>query len=819
MEHHRPCAAVCSPLLSPSRQPSGRSIGLSTALFLAGSAVFLSGLLSGCTVALAQTAPDTGPGFWKILDTRAVGADAYLKRNPTHDGRGAVIAVLDTGVDMLRPGLKTTSDGKVKVIEARDFSGQGEIGLQVAEIKTFDKVKYLSTDEGKVRGYEKLPKQAKAGEWFVGFLTESSFANSEVNDINQNGSTTDVFAVVTVPDGEGWIAYVDLDGNGDISDATPMKGYSIDHKPFIFPLRDPEFQRPPVSFALEIDESGTIVTFHFDDGGHGTHVAGIAAGHGLMGRKGFNGIAPGAQVMSLKVGDNTLSGGATTTDSMYQAITFAGKWSEKHKRAVVINISYGIGSEIEGESVIDTALDSALTTYPLLSASVSAGNEGPGLSTVGTPAASHLATSVAAMLPKATSEALFGRRAATDRIFSFSSRGGEIPKPDVLAPGIASSSVPVFDDGDIKGGTSMAAPEIAGVYALMVSAAVSRKLRFNGSTLKRALLHSARQIPGYPLFSQGAGLPNVGRAVDALAKLSKRKSPFKLAGYYVSTGVPTSVSRTGQAAFWRTGTYLPPDNKGHKFRIEAVFRDGITAEERASFQTMLAFKSEAGWLNIDRRSGRLLGDNGLDVHVTYDRGDLKKPGVYSSRVLVTPDDSAGISAFSLWNTIVVPHTFTAANNYRMADSGSRLKPGEIKRYPLLVPPGATSMTIDANVPKGSWGSTVLQLFDPSGRPFAISQRHASSEFGTTARALVQGRDLTAGTWELVTYASWRNRSESRTDVEVRFRGLSAAPIRTVQIDAGEQPYGKFNVTNRYDVPFDGQAMGTFKGFRRVRTPD
>src|SRR5690606_9877104 len=112
-----------------------------------------------------------------------------------------------------------------------------------------------------------------------------------------------------------------------------------------------------------------IVELHFDDGGHGTHVAGISAGHGIQGREGFDGIAPGATVISLKIGHNALSGGATTAGSMKRAIEYASKYARDHQVPVVMNISYGIGSEIEGQSDIDRALDEALAGNRLLAAS------------------------------------------------------------------------------------------------------------------------------------------------------------------------------------------------------------------------------------------------------------------------------------------------------------------------------------------------------------------------------------------------------------------------------------------------------------------
>ncbi len=774
-------------------------------------------VLSGCAIALAVPPAEDGAGFWRILDTRQVGAEAFIKAHPTWDGRGAVIAVLDTGVDMNVAGLRKTSAGKVKVIDARDFSGEGDVTLSPAKITTIDGVRYLSTDEGKVRGFDKLPiKPQSDEEWVVGFLFEKRFQNGDVPDLNRNGNTNDRFAVATVMTEDTVVAYVDLDGDNNLEGCKPIHSYGVKQETFTFHLPDPANQRPPVTFALFVSEDGAEVSFHYDDGGHGTHVAGIAAGHSLMGRKGFDGIAPGAQVMSLKIGDNTLAGGATTTDSMHRAIEYAGEWSKTHDTPVIINLSYGIGSEIEGESDIDAALDAALEKYPLLNAAVSAGNEGPGLSTVGTPAASHLATSVAAMLPKATAEALFGSRLKRHKVFGFSSRGGELAKPDVLAPGIASSSTPAFDTGDIKGGTSMAAPEIAGVYALLASAARATKTRFTGGTMKRALLHSARPIAGYMPIEQGAGVPDVQRAFEAVRKLSKHTEPFQVVGYRVRTQVPTSSSDEGPAGYWRTGTYLPPDTSGQRFSIEAVRPEGTTANDRAGFQTMLRFKSDTSWLSVDRKVGRLLGDDGLSVTVNYADKQLAKPGVYAGRVLVTPDDGAGIPATGLWSTVVVPHTFGIANSYGL-DVQDSLEPCDVKRYPILVPPGASRMTVSMETPQDKWGSTTLYVYDPAGRPWQANRHRASSERNSSALATVDSRDLTPGIWEVIAYSSFRNKKPSHYKVSVRFRGFDARPITRYKTEPGKQPTGRFSVTNRYDTRFRGAVSGSVFGYHRRHT--
>ncbi|MBM4389067.1 MAG: S8 family serine peptidase, partial [Deltaproteobacteria bacterium] len=322
-----------------------------------------------------------------FLSTDAIGAAQFLKNNPQADGRGVLIAVLDTGGNMGVAGLKTASTGEAKVIEARDFSGQGEIKLNYSDLSDGT----LRSENRWVKGVDKLPVKPSDGKYFVGFLEETKFRNSYVKDINGNGKLEDVFAVVVFKvkneQGEDFAAFVDRDGDGDISDEQQVYDYGKKQQPFTFEGHDPQRMQAPMHCALNIEEGGRKVSIHTPDGSHGTHVAGIAAGFGINGKAGFNGIAPGAKILSLKIGDNTLSGGATTSESKKKALEYAAQYAREKGVFVVVNMSYGVGSEIEGKSDIDKLADRLAVENPHLFMAFSAGNQGPGLSSVGTPAA------------------------------------------------------------------------------------------------------------------------------------------------------------------------------------------------------------------------------------------------------------------------------------------------------------------------------------------------------------------------------------------------------------------------------------------------
>jgi subtilisin family serine protease len=174
----------------------------------------------------------------------------------------------------------------------------------------------------------------------------------------------------------------------------------------------------------------------YDDYGHGTHVAGIAAAR-INNGIGIAGMAGGATIMPVDV----FNYGIGTYEDLIQAIIYA-----TDNGARVINMSLGATSYSRGE---EAAVDYAWNHGVVVVAA--AGNTGR--NTYHYPAAHRNAIAVAAT-------------DATDKRAGFSTFGDFV---DIAAPGVSVLSTLMSGGYGGMSGTSMATPHVAGLAALIFS--------------------------------------------------------------------------------------------------------------------------------------------------------------------------------------------------------------------------------------------------------------------------------------------------------------------------------------------------------------
>ncbi|PYO98884.1 MAG: peptidase S8 [Gemmatimonadetes bacterium] len=276
--------------------------------------------------------------------------------------------------------------------------------------------------------------------------------------------------------------------------------------------------------------------------GHGTHVAGIAAGLGTASAGYYTGVAPGAKLIGLGTGD-----------VLFIFWALAGfDYILDHQSAYniqVVNNSWGTSGPFDPKDPINKATKKVHNRG--ITVVFAAGNDGPDQNTLNPSSVAPWVIGVAAgcklVSPDRTNSAIHcddptGQNRAP-MLADFSSRGipgDKLYHPDITAPGVhivstraSTGTVLNADDAPhdfdltsscaisqanlpyytCASGTSMATPHVTGVVALMQEAAGGRLTPDQVATV---LTQTARPLPGFAEWEVGAGYVDALAAVNAV---------------------------------------------------------------------------------------------------------------------------------------------------------------------------------------------------------------------------------------------------------------------------------------------------------------
>ena len=287
---------------------------------------------------------------------------------------------------------------------------------------------------------------------------------------------------------------------------------------------------PDLSF-----ESQSAHLTRLDTYGHGTHMAGIIAGHDPAAVEGsryrdnryFMGIAPDSRVVSVKV---AVASGATDVSQVIAAID----WVVQHRSSNglnirVLNLSFGTdGTQSYLLDPLAYAVEAAWRNGIVVV--VAAGNSGFGSSSLNNPAYDPYVIAVGASDHNGTVQE------DDDTVASFSSRGDANRRPDLLAPG--RSIVSLRDPGSyldhtqpsarvgerfFRGsGTSQAAAVVSGAAALLLQ----HRPGLTPDQVKRLLMSTATRLPAADPLAAGSGLLDVRAANKAPAPVFVQSFAF-----------------------------------------------------------------------------------------------------------------------------------------------------------------------------------------------------------------------------------------------------------------------------------------------------
>jgi len=251
----------------------------------------------------------------------------------------------------------------------------------------------------------------------------------------------------------------------------------------------------------------------YDDNGHGTFVAGVAAGSGYASSGKYKGIAPEANLIGVKVMDKNGSGNSSD-------ILAGMQWVADHQKEYKIKVlSLSLGAQPSGSRLDPLAAAVEEIWRRGIVVVAAAGNAGPRQNTIATPGVSPLILTVGAVDDNRTP------KYEDDKIAEFSSRGPvdrNLVKPDIVAPGVGITA----PDADLEytgsrrpealkipyksmSGTSVATPVVSGAAALLVG----KNPGMTPSEVKESLMKSAFQM-NVSKYAQGKGILNIRKSMD-----------------------------------------------------------------------------------------------------------------------------------------------------------------------------------------------------------------------------------------------------------------------------------------------------------------
>ena len=700
-----------------------------------------SGALAASTLAQAAT-EDLNISQLRsaLIPKREVAADVFLKAHPTWDGRGVVLGIFDTGVDPAAAGLATTSTGERKVIDLLDASGSGDtdttmrrkpdatgkitglsgrlltlpgglanpsgefhLGLKPASELFYGEVLKRVTDRRAAqRAAAASIRLAARDRSEVGIQLKAALAKAPdersrterdliardtalaaLEEDKAGEAPGPLYDCVVWNDGKVWHVLVDTDEDGDLRNEKNLRPFGVAGEYGTFG------GIAHTTFGVQVYEKGDLLSIVTVSGDHGTHVASIAAGYSAA-EPARNGLAPGARILSIKIGDIRARGSSYGTSEL-RASALAAQY-----HVDIVNASWGGRSTLQdGRNRNGRVYDMMMERYNML-AVISAGNNGPALGTAGSAGAeASRVLGVGAYISPEMGKVLYNTlEQSADAAQQFSSRGptkdGDFGV-DLMAPGAAYASVSAetLQSSDMKNGTSMSSPSAAGVAALILSAARQNKIDANPALLRSALMLGATPLPKEDVFTRGSGLINVP---GAWKKLNELQGISAFSGFYDLEVDQGSFTSKGRGLMLRET--ITEARRRVAVKITPAWTESTTAAARTAFEADLVLRPSVPWVTVPQAVHLTNGAHTVSMLVDappLTQGTIGAVHVAQVDALLASKPALG-PVFSIPVTLIQPAPDSAFVD-RKLETVLALKPSDTRRLFVKAPADASILRI------------------------------------------------------------------------------------------------------------------------------